>query len=93
MPFMATDSLFILSLLTPVESQSISRDLEQELETEDKSSGEKAGGGRAGWGGKDGGQHRDLFALPGGLWPHAGRRMLVGSWRDLPCDYGPYQLI
>lgn len=51
MPFMATDSLFILSLLTPVESQSISRDLEQELETEDKSSGEKAGGGRAGWGG------------------------------------------
>lgn len=42
---MATDSLFILSLLTPVESKSISRDLEQELETEDKSSGEKAGGG------------------------------------------------
>lgn len=43
MLFMATDSLFILSLLTPVEFQSISRDLEQELETEDKSSGEKAG--------------------------------------------------
>lgn len=42
MLFMATDSLFILSLLTPVEFQSISRDLEQELETEDKSSGEKA---------------------------------------------------
>lgn len=44
---MATDSLFILSLLTPVESQSISRDLEQELEAEDNSSGEKAGGGGA----------------------------------------------
>lgn len=36
---MATDSLFILSLLTPVGSQSISRDLERERETEDKSSG------------------------------------------------------
>lgn len=47
--FMATDFLFILSLLTPVEFQSISRDLEQELETEDKSSGEKAGWG---WGGE-----------------------------------------
>lgn len=46
---MATDSLFILSLLTPVEFQSISRDLEQELETEDKSSGEKAW-----WGGGEG---------------------------------------
>lgn len=45
---MATDSLFILSLLTPVEFQSISRDLEQELETEDKSSGEKAGVGGVG---------------------------------------------
>lgn len=40
---MATDSLFILSLLTPVEFQSISRDLEQERETEDKSSGERQG--------------------------------------------------
>lgn len=49
---MATDSLFILSLLSPVEFQSISRDLEQELETEDKSSGEKAvWGGECGWGG------------------------------------------
>lgn len=46
---MATDSLFILSLLTPVEFQSISRDLEQELETEDKSSGEKAEWGEVGW--------------------------------------------
>lgn len=41
--FMATDSLFILSLLTPVGSQSISRDLERERETEDKSSGERQG--------------------------------------------------
>lgn len=41
---MATDSLFILYLLTPVELQSISRDLAQERETEDKSSGERAQG-------------------------------------------------
>lgn len=54
---MATDSLFILSLLTLVESKSISRDSEQERETEDKSSGEKA---RVGGGGQDGGQSGDL---------------------------------
>lgn len=45
---MATDSLFILSPLPPVGSQSISRDLERERETEDKSFGgrEKARGMR-----------------------------------------------
>lgn len=43
--FMATDSLFILSLLPPVGSQSISRDLERERETEDKSSEKRRGGG------------------------------------------------
>lgn len=45
---MATDSLFILYLLTPVEFQSISRDLVQERETEDKSSGERARTERSG---------------------------------------------
>ena len=71
---MATDSLFILFLLPPVGSQSISRDLERERETEDKSSGgrqkeeeregerERAQGRRA--------ERGDLFVLPVGLWPH-----------------------
>lgn len=39
--FMATDFLFILPLLPLVGSQSISRDLKRERETEDKSSGER----------------------------------------------------
>lgn len=86
---MATDSLFILSLLTPVEFQSISRDLEQERETEDKSSGERQGEREH----KDRAERGDLFVLPGGLWPHTGRQMLMGSLRNLLCDYGACQLI
>lgn len=40
-----------------------------------------------------GGGSGDLLALLGGLRPHAERPTLPGSLRDLPCDYGPYQLI
>lgn len=79
---MATDSLFILYLLTPVEFQSISRDLAQERETEDKSSGERARTER-----------RDVFVLSDGLWPHTARQTLMGSLRNLLRNYGAHQLI
>lgn len=59
--FMATDSLFILSLLPPVGSQSISRDLERERETEDKSS-EKRKRGRERESTRT--ECEDLFVLP-----------------------------
>lgn len=86
---MATDSLFILSVLTPVGSQSISRDLEWERKTEDKSSGERRRQRER----KDSAERGDLFVLPVGLWPHTGRQMLMGSFRNLLCDYGARQLI
>ena len=86
---MATDSLFILPMFTPVGSQSISRDLERERETEDKSSGARQRQGEH----KDGAERGDLFVLPVGLWPHTGRQMLMGSFRNLLCDYGARQLI
>lgn len=86
---MAADSLFILSVLTPVGSQSISRDLERDRETEDKSSEGRQRGREH----KDRAERGDLFVLPVGLWPHTGRQMLMGSFRNLLCDYGARQLI
>lgn len=88
---MATDSLFILSPFPPVGSQSISRDLERERETEDKSFGGRRRHEERER--KDRAEHGDLSVLPVGLWPHIGRQMLMGSFRDLLCDFGPLQLI
>lgn len=86
---MATDSLFILSVHTPVGSQSITRDLEREREAEDKSSGVREWERER----KDRAERGDLFVLSVGLWPHTGRQMFMGSFRNLLCDYGARQLI
>lgn len=80
--FMASESLFILFLLPPVWSKSISRDSERESETEDKSSGERQRERKH----KDVADCGDLFMLLVGLWPHAGRQMLMASSRNLLCD-------
>lgn len=57
---MVTGFLFVISLLTIVEPQSISRDLKQEGQTED----ELCVGERTRT------KHQDLFMLPDGLRPH-----------------------